>query len=65
MAELIRIGAYKAGSDAKVDEAIHYNAGLEAFLSQDKAEQSALSDSYQRLATLLNMPAGETADAAS
>ena len=63
MAELIRIGAYKAGSDGKVDEAIHYNAALEAFLSQDKAEQSALTESYARLATLLNMPQGETVDA--
>ena len=57
MAELIRIGAYKSGSDAKVDEAIHYQPGLEAFLSQDKAEQSGLDEGYQQLAALLQMAA--------
>ena len=57
MAELIRIGAYKAGSDAKVDEAIHYHAGLEAFLMQEKSDHSSLDESYARLAQLLDMPA--------
>ncbi len=65
MAELIRIGAYKTGSDGKVDEAIHYNVGLEAFLSQDKAERGSLTESYGQLATLLNMPSGETPDASA
>jgi len=55
MAELIRIGAYKAGSDAAVDEAIHYYPQIEAFLAQDKDERSDLASGYQALAQLLDM----------
>jgi flagellum-specific ATP synthase len=36
MAELIRLGAYRAGSDPRIDEAIRYYPALEAFLSQRK-----------------------------
>jgi flagellum-specific ATP synthase len=46
MAELIRIGAYRQGSDAGVDEALRYNAKLEAFLKQDKHEQADLDGGY-------------------
>jgi flagellum-specific ATP synthase len=56
MAELIRIGAYKQGSDPAVDEAIHYNDALETFLGQKKEEVSHLADGYGRLAELLGMP---------
>ncbi len=56
MAELIRIGAYKQGNDPAVDEAIHYNADLEAFLGQKKEEVSILADGYSQLAALLDMP---------
>ena len=55
MAELIRIGAYKAGSDAGVDEAIQFQPALEAFLAQDKQDSSSLEESYQRLAAALGM----------
>src|SRR3546814_6277218 len=34
MAELIRLGAYRLGSDPRVDEAIHYQPMLESFLKQ-------------------------------
>ena len=40
MEELIRIGAYRAGSDPQVDRAIQLNPALEAFLGQDKDEAS-------------------------
>ena len=53
MAELIRIGAYKRGSDPGIDEAIRYNAALEAFLAQDKAEASSLAEGYRQLAEVL------------
>ena len=56
MAELIRIGAYKQGSDPAVDEAIHYYDGLEGFLGQKKDEVSSLADGYSRLAGLLGLP---------
>jgi flagellum-specific ATP synthase len=58
MAELIRIGAYKQGSDPKVDEAIKYMPKIEAFLSQDKRERADLDSGYRELAKLLDMPYG-------
>jgi len=56
MAELIRIGAYKQGSDPAVDEAIRYYDALEAFLGQRKDEVSHLADGYSQLAALLGLP---------
>ena len=44
MAELIRLGAYRRGADAAVDEAIHYYPALESFLAQDKQESTDLAD---------------------
>ena len=38
MEELIRLGAYRAGSSAEVDEAIRLHEPLEAFLRQAKDE---------------------------
>jgi len=62
MGELIRIGAYKAGSDPEIDEAIRHTPALEAFLAQDRAEQSDLATGYAQLAQLLGvaLPAEET-----
>src|SRR3546814_11968047 len=56
MAELIRIGAYKQGSDPAVDEAIRYYDALEAFLGQRKNEVSDLAAGYSELAALLGLP---------
>lgn len=53
MAELIRLGAYRPGSDPVVDEAIHYHGALERFLSQDKDERCDLAAGYARLAEIL------------
>jgi flagellum-specific ATP synthase len=57
MAELIRLGAYKKGSDPTVDEAIALNGPLEAFLTQDKNERTDLAAGYGHLAEILRMPA--------
>jgi flagellum-specific ATP synthase len=54
MAELIRLGAYRRGSDASVDEAIHYYPALEAYLSQGKHEFTDLDSSYRMLAEILS-----------
>lgn len=54
MAELIRLGAYKAGSDPEVDRAIKLYPQLEAFMSQQKAERGDLAAGYQRMAEILN-----------
>lgn len=56
MAELIRLGAYRRGSDPNTDEAIHFNPALEAFLTQRKTEAMTLQECYQALAQILNMP---------
>ena len=60
MSELIRIGAYKKGSDPKIDEAILHHPKLEAFLSQGQAERSDLAAGYAALAEII----GEAAPAA-
>lgn len=49
MAELIRLGAYRPGTDPEVDEAIRLRPALEAFLSQGKDERSDLAQSYAAL----------------
>ena len=56
MAELIRLGAYKKGSNAEVDEAIFYYPKLEEFLSQKKGEKVSLEEGYQQLAAILAIP---------
>ena len=53
MEELIRLGAYRAGSDPEVDEAIRYHDALEAFLSQNQAEGCTLTEGYSQLAGIL------------
>jgi flagellum-specific ATP synthase len=56
MAELIRLGAYKSGSNREVDEAIFYYPKLEEFLSQGKHEKFSLAQCYEMLAAILNTP---------
>jgi flagellum-specific ATP synthase len=53
MEELIRIGAYKAGSDAELDEAIRLRPGLESFLAQDRDERFASAQSFSLLESVL------------
>ena len=53
MEELIRLGAYRKGSDPKVDRAIALNPALEAFLSQSGDERTSIADGYNLLATIL------------
>jgi flagellum-specific ATP synthase len=53
MEELIRIGAYRAGSDPTLDRAIRINPALEAFLTQDKAEVTRLDQSFATLKAVL------------
>ncbi|MTJ80961.1 MAG: flagellar protein export ATPase FliI [Telmatospirillum sp.] len=54
MAELIRLGAYRRGSDPAVDEAIHYYPALEAFLGQGKREATDLETSYALLTQIFS-----------
>ena len=58
MAELIRLGAYRHGSDADVDEAIRYYPAIERFLDQRKHEKLDLASCYRMLEEILDMPGG-------
>jgi flagellum-specific ATP synthase len=53
MEELIRLGAYRPGSSAEVDEAISLHGPLEDFLGQGKDEASTLAEGYRRLEQIL------------
>jgi flagellum-specific ATP synthase len=53
MEELIRLGAYRAGSSAEVDEAILMHKPLEAFLGQGKDETTSLTEGYMQLQQIL------------
>jgi flagellum-specific ATP synthase len=53
MAELIRLGAYRAGSDPGVDVAIRHYPAIEAFLTQPKDERAGLGAGYEALAAIL------------
>ena len=59
MAELIRLGAYRHGSDPAVDEAITLHEPLEDLLRQDVADRASLADGYAALAQILGLPASE------
>lgn len=60
MAEMIRLGAYRAGTDPGVDEAIRFTPAIEEFLNQDKDERTGIEETYTRLADILGM--GQTPD---
>ncbi len=54
MAEMIRLGAYRMGTNAEVDEAIRFHAPLEAFLQQEKAHRVDLEATYAELARVFS-----------
>ncbi|MGB5948073.1 MAG: flagellar protein export ATPase FliI [Parvibaculum sp.] len=54
MEELIRLGAYRPGSDRLVDEAIFYQPSLERFLGQRKNEATDMASGYAMLANILS-----------
>jgi flagellum-specific ATP synthase len=56
MAEMIRLGAYRKGSNQEVDQAIQYYPALEDFLRQRKDEKTTLDEGYDQLAQLLGVP---------
>lgn len=60
MEELIRLGAYRTGSNAETDEAIQLFPALEAFLAQGKEEATNLGEGYQRLAQIVGAAATES-----
>lgn len=52
MIDMIRLGAYKEGTDPSVDEAIRLMPGLTALLRQGKTEASTLREGFMKLGAL-------------
>jgi len=50
--DLIRIGAYKPGTDSDLDRALRSRASLRSWLEQDSREEVSLSSSIMRLTAL-------------
>jgi flagellum-specific ATP synthase len=59
MAELIRLGAYKAGTNPEVDTAVKLYPALEEFLSQKKDEHTDLTAGYEALDKILGAGNGK------
>lgn len=53
--ELIEVGAYHAGSNPEVDEAIALRPGIEEFLIQEMDEPSPMRETLDKLAALAGM----------
>jgi flagellum-specific ATP synthase len=53
MEELIRLGAYRRGSDPLVDEAIRLVPAIERFLAQERDEATGIAEGYARLASIV------------
>lgn len=53
MADLVRLGAYREGTDSAVDEAIRLAPRIEAVLRQDRAEASTGAEALARLAAAM------------
>jgi len=55
MAELIRLGAYRKGTDPAVDEALDIYPKLEEFLTQNKDDNTTINDGFEILAGIVGL----------
>jgi flagellum-specific ATP synthase len=55
MAEMIRLGAYRKGTNREVDEAMNFYEPIETFLRQGKDESDNLAQGYAALAGILGI----------
>jgi flagellum-specific ATP synthase len=53
MADMVRLGAYRAGSDPAVDEAVALAPRIEAMLRQDRGDRTGIEDSFALLQAAL------------
>lgn len=58
MADLVRLGAYRAGADPAVDEAIRLAPRIEAMLAQAKGERDTVAGAFAALAKAMDDPDG-------
>ena len=61
MEELIRMGAYRSGSNAETDWAIQLNSEFERFLSQSPSQSATLEEGYSLLGAILGTAANSSA----
>jgi flagellum-specific ATP synthase len=59
MSTMVRIGAYRAGSDAETDRAVKLRPQIEAFLGQGLVERWDSEASFASLARILGEEATE------
>ena len=53
IAEMVKLGAYRAGSDAETDRAVEIGPRIEAMLRQGRTDRSALTESLALLQELM------------
>jgi flagellum-specific ATP synthase len=56
MADMVRLGAYRPGSDPSVDEAVALAPRIEAMLYQSRDERTNVEDSFAALAGAMQLP---------
>jgi flagellum-specific ATP synthase len=56
IADLVRLGAYRHGTDAAADEALALMPGIEAVLRQDRSQWTPLSEAFAALKAALEVP---------
>jgi flagellum-specific ATP synthase len=49
MVDMVRLGAYRPGTDAAVDEALRLAPAIDAFLRQAPGDRSEFLESFERL----------------
>ena len=54
MADMVRLGAYRTGTDAAVDEALRLTPRIEDFLRQAKGDRSGFEESFALLEQALS-----------
>ena len=55
MQDLLRLGAYKVGTDPKVDEAVRLAPQIEMLLRQDRNAHVGIAEGFQRLRDLIGV----------
>ena len=56
IADLVRLGAYRPGTDAAADEALALMPRIEAVLRQDRSQWTGLTDAFAQLKAALEPP---------
>lgn len=60
MEEMVRLGAYRAGSSAEVDRAVALAPRIEDLLKQGKQDRGFAQESFEALAALMEVPDEDT-----